>query len=413
MTSSRPGVLKRIWPLARIVLAVGLIVLVLSLQQFRDRLEIPDGTVQRSYSGTLQGKGKTLEFTSSEVDATVERGDNDQVVRVDLRYRDGRQVELRRSDLKPGQNMVVAHGMISIMRNIDVPLFLVSFLFYFIASVVSVYRWYLLLRSAGLDVSLWLAFKLTFIGLFCNNFVPGLTGGDLIKAIYIARTCHREKATAVVTVLVDRGLGITGLALVAGAVIPFNWAKFSTLAWPIYGFLIAVFGGSCLFFSKRVRRAIKLNTLLQRLPFTKVLQEIDSSIYVYKSKLGTLFLSLGLSVMMHVLILSGVAVIGRALGILIPFYFYYSLVPLALIVQSLPIAPQGWGVGEFAFVFLFATVGVSSEQALALSLCFRVVMMTASLLGGLFMGTGKDRMRVKEAELEAELEAETTDVGRE
>src|SRR5262245_376626 len=128
MTSSRPGVLKRVWPIARILLAVGLIVLVLSLQQFRDRLEIPDGTVQRSYSGRLQGKSDTLQFTSAEVDATIERRD-DQVVKVDLHYRDGRQREVRASDLEPGQKLIVAHGMISIMRNIDVPLFLVSFVF--------------------------------------------------------------------------------------------------------------------------------------------------------------------------------------------------------------------------------------------------------------------------------------------
>ena len=64
-------------------------------------------------------------------------------------------------------------------------------------------RWWLLLRASNLPQTLIRAFRLTFIGCFFNNVVPGQTGGDLVRAYYIARENKGRKTDSILTVIVD------------------------------------------------------------------------------------------------------------------------------------------------------------------------------------------------------------------
>ena len=81
-------------------------------------------------------------------------------------------------------------------------------------------RWWWLLRVNGLDVSLGETIRLTWIGVFFNNVMPGQTGGDAVKAVYIVRRCPDGRIPALMSVIVDRILGLGSLALL-GAI----WAS--------------------------------------------------------------------------------------------------------------------------------------------------------------------------------------------
>ena len=61
----------------------------------------------------------------------------------------------------------------------------------------------------------WRAQKLAFIGLFFNNIIPGMTGGDLVKAIMVARDHPEQQPAAILSVIIDRIIGLLGLVLVA------------------------------------------------------------------------------------------------------------------------------------------------------------------------------------------------------
>ena len=50
---------------------------------------------------------------------------------------------------------------------------------------------------------------------FFNAFLLGSTGGDLLKAYYAARETHHRKTEAVVTVLVDRLIGLFSMLALA------------------------------------------------------------------------------------------------------------------------------------------------------------------------------------------------------
>src|SRR5438046_8549403 len=81
--------------------------------------------------------------------------------------------------------------------------------------VLGICRWRMVLRVHGLDLSPGRATEISFIAHFFNSFMLGSTGGDLLKAYYAARETHHKKAEAVVTVIVDRLLGLFAMLLFA------------------------------------------------------------------------------------------------------------------------------------------------------------------------------------------------------
>lgn len=293
----------------------------------------------------------------------------------------------------------------------------------FAAFIATTLRWHLLMQSVGLHTTPWLAVRLGFIGLFFNNLLPGLSGGDLVKAVYVSRENPRRRARAVVSVIVDRAVGIVALALIAAVVIPFDLETYGEVAVGTYGFLLAAGLGAVLALSRRTKaRLRRVLARLGRKPGggTGLLGKIDEAVSMYRHRLGLLFGALLLSVAAHLgmfvalslfgdaLADGGLASLGElpvemrtsreaeleALGDL-GLEVYCSVVPVILIVSALPIAPAGWGVGEAAFAYFFQAASVAQADSVALSLTYRVTVMLISLLGGAVLLF--DRKRVMEA----------------
>jgi hypothetical protein len=63
------------------------------------------------------------------------------------------------------------------------------------------------------------------------------------------------------------------------------------------------------------------------------------------------------------------------------------LVPPILLAAALPVSLAGWGIREGVAVVLLAQVGISSAQALAISIAFGVTALVPGLIGGIsFVG---------------------------
>ena len=146
-----------------------------------------------------------------------------------------------------------------------------AILIYLVSQTLLATRWILLLRVHGVKVSLFQAIKLTYLGLFYNNMMPGAVGGDLLKGWYV--THHSEKhqrLEAAVTVFVDRLIGLVGIILVgalAGLVVGSEFTiqirgrpiQIRILVWLVFLGMVAV---SIIFLSRRVRHVFLLNHLL-------------------------------------------------------------------------------------------------------------------------------------------------------
>lgn len=311
-------------------------------------------------------------------------------------------------------------GLLTLVKEMDLPLFAAGALCYFIAASFSSVRWWWLLRVNELDVSLRRAFALTWIGVFFNNVIPGLTGGDVVKAVYVARETGR-KLRPVLSVLVDRALGLLSLALLAAVVILFSLdvEEFRWIAFALWAGLIGLGLVVLVFLSRRIRQAVRFDSLLTKLPGHGILMQIDEAFTHYRGHIPGIVLWLILSSFNHLLSVFGVFLIGEALQGVLPFVHYVIFVPIIHITTALPLAPAGWGVGEAFFSYFWEHYGTPyvatmsdpaqflRTQGVALSLVYRCHLVLWSLIGAVFLLFEKGRPSDDDAkELLAEAEAQ-------
>jgi hypothetical protein len=67
----------------------------------------------------------------------------------------------------------------------------------------------------------------------------------------------------------------------------------------------------------------------------------------------------------------------------LPWSFCFILYPLVGTFSALPVSLNGIGLREGGYLFLLGTIGIASEKAVAFSLLWFVIVILASLVGGL------------------------------
>lgn len=270
---------------------------------------------------------------------------------------------------------------------------------------VTALRWRLLLTVQELFLSLRRAFTLTFIGIFFNAFFLGSTGGDLTKWYYIAREHPENKTRAVLSVLMDRAIGLVSLLCLGLLVLPWQakilWANEETRLFAVFliGLFVFTLSGVAFLLAfpfHRVPESIK--EYWYRIPGRQVAETLLLGFrdHGHKSYLTLLafFLSMGLQ---FLLILGGWALAG-ALGLGVTLAEMVLILVIVQIAASLPISVGGHGIREAAMVLLFTAFSIApresaaagTESAIAFSLLFFSLQLWGSLLGGiLYLGRAK------------------------
>ena len=277
----------------------------------------------------------------------------------------------------------------------------------FLAAILTIVtRWWRLLALAGCPTSWWNALRLTFLGLFFNNVLPGATGGDLVKGVMVAKENKGRAAEALVTVLADRVFGLLALAVLALLVVvlaPDERRDFDSLrTYLLWGLGAALLGGA-LYASKAFRRRAGLSALVDRMPIGAKLRSLDRAAISYLNQPAAMLGAFLFSCVNHVLVTCGAITLGRALGVpesQVSLVQWFVIVPVANLVSAVPIAPGGWGVGELAFAALFKMIGASGALGVAVSVTFRLSQLALSLIGGAFLLLPGSRSELRDARRE-------------
>lgn len=406
---------KRILFFFKVILALGILVVILANVKVNDHLTLPEGAPFAGvHAGTMDETGETGElifrkkkwFVLSVPDEAFlfKARVKDLVVLTGTASGEGKSHAFSEAECK---GIELREGLFSVLKQIKPGYWALSLLIYFAAMMLTAKRWSFLLRAVELPLTWFRAFRLTYIGIFFNNVVPGQTGGDLVRAYYIARESRERKTDSILTVIVDRGMGITALAMIGAVVILTDLKRFGASAPVTYGFIGIVVVGSLVYFSKRLRRFFKLDVLVKKLPFSDFFQKIDRSIFLYRYRKRTLLVCFLMSIGIHLTIITAIWVLGNALSIDLPLVPYMAFIPIIFIISSLPLTPSGWGVGELSFVYFLGTVDVPGAQAMALSLVFRLNATLLSMLGGVFLFLEKERIMPSDMERENDEESVT------
>ncbi|MHC4662468.1 MAG: lysylphosphatidylglycerol synthase transmembrane domain-containing protein [Planctomycetota bacterium] len=251
-------------------------------------------------------------------------------------------------------------------REIHWGFFFLGFFHFPIVIAIGVIRWRWLLAAQGIHISFWAAFKLTFIGFFFNMFIPGATGGDVVKAYYIARLNPDKKAEAATTVFIDRALGMYGLLLVGFVALAIN-AKFflsNNALRTIALFLFALICGSVVFavvfFSRKIRKFLRLEAILERFKAGGIIRRIDDTVFLYRYKKKLVITVILLSIVAHLSTLTSTLIWGKSIGINytgkeahISAGRFYVVGSVALFLNAMPVSPGGLGSGEAFYAGTF------------------------------------------------------------
>jgi uncharacterized protein (TIRG00374 family) len=116
-----------------------------------------------------------------------------------------------------------------------------------------------------------------------------------------------------------------------------------------------------------------------------LLRKFSSALLFYRSRPAALLFNLFLAVGEQTLQFTKFFVLGRALGIDLPFLSFFAIIALTIVVRRVTAYFEGWGVGEASTVVVLALLGVDRDLAVALSFLNYAVTVVASLPGAYFL----------------------------
>ncbi len=270
------------------------------------------------------------------------------------------------------------------------PLYLlVALMLYFFAIFLGAVKWRVLVRAQELSASTFGLFVYSLVGLFFGNLLPSNVGGDVVRAYGLVRATGRAEAAAI-SVLVDRLMGLTaflGSAVVMAIVATAMLARGSEMEQieiaTVAAASVLIFG-SALLFSRRVAERFKWVFDLKPLaPVRPIAQRVFAALQVYRHSYQALALNLALSVCIVIVTTFVWYSVALAVGVSAPLVYFLLFNPLIAFVLLIPISFNGLGPKEATAVFFFGLAGVPSEQALAMSLIFHLIIVLTSLPGGI------------------------------
>jgi len=237
--------------------------------------------------------------------------------------------------------------------------------------VLTFFRWFLLVWAQEFPFQISDALRLSFIAYLFNYVSPGATGGDLVKAVMIAREQRDRRVIAVLTVFLDRLLGVFGLFLVGSfAIFLQPQAMFESAT--IKSVMIVMIAGSLAGFFAMVillqPALLKFSLIhkLQQLPIVgRIFAELLQAAALYQTKRLVLVLAVLISIVGHFGMLSSFYFCSRALpsGQSAPGYWaQIMLVPGAELIGVLAPTPGGTGALEYA-VGRFYRMGIAAMGA--------------------------------------------------
>jgi uncharacterized protein (TIRG00374 family) len=303
----------------------------------------------------------------------------------------------------------------ALQQPINVGAFLLAFACAAISVTTTFVRWYGLVRAQELPFTLRGAMRLGMVSYFFNAVLPGAIGGDIVKAIGLARSQSR-RTVAVATVVFDRLIGLWGLIWLVSILGAVFWLLGSeTLlsnaglvaivrtAWIVLGATIAMWIVLGVLPESRAQRfAGRLNGWGR---VGRSLAELWRAVWMYRSRPNAVAAALGLSFVSQSFFVLGFHFAARVFAgnADVPTLTEHSLVvPLGMVVQAVFPAPGGVGGGEFGFGKLYVVLRRPEALGVLGSLTLRMISWALGLIGYAIYLQMKPTLKVDEAEANRE-----------
>ena len=263
-----------------------------------------------------------------------------------------------------------------------------ALLAYFFVEIAATIRWHVLMKVQGITLSIPRLSGLFMIGLFFNQFLPGGTGGDIVKSYLLVKETPGKITGALLAVLFDRIIGLIAIISITGVLIGLRYDFLAQtketrgLLWILLGVL-----GSALLALLTTFLVSGFN-LLHRLPVKFPgrgrLIEISAAYHLYARHWVATLVAFGFSLIAHLATFTTFLCVAYALHVRIPLINFFAIMPVERTISSLPISFGGAGLREKVFEVMFHDLANVEPSVAALigSLSF-LTMLACAAPGGI------------------------------
>src|SRR5213076_1129599 len=232
----------------------------------------------------------------------------------------------------------------------------IGILAYIVVEIAAAFRWHVLLKVQGIHLSFLRLWGLFLIGMFYNQFLPGGTGGDIIKSYLLLKETADKKAGALLAVVFDRLIGLVALVAITVTLVSLRFDILSQspetrrLLW----ILLFLLGSSitALLTSFIISGFNLFHWLPHRFPGREKLIEVSAAYHLYARHWIATFLAFGASLGAHLATFTTFLCVAYAFNV--PSAFpegvkvidFFAVLPIERTITALPISFAGLGLRE-------------------------------------------------------------------
>ncbi len=258
-----------------------------------------------------------------------------------------------------------------------------------VGNLIGVVRWGVFLKVLKIPLPRWEVLRVSFVGLFFNSFLIGAVGGDAVKVVWLAAKGYNRTA-ALLSVVMDRmsGFGALIVCSLTFMLLRLEWLMGSPVVAGVMQFVFVYLGAVVVLmtFSFVISAKGLTNRIPARLPGRDFVVEFtDSYMQFVRAWRETLYASV-LSVVILITHFGTFYCSARAFAVDVPVMDFFAFMPAVDIISAMPVSLGGFGVREKLFETVLGDLcGVSSEQAVSVSLGGAVIFMLWGLFGAVVL----------------------------
>jgi uncharacterized protein (TIRG00374 family) len=221
---------------------------------------------------------------------------------------------------------------------------------YLIVEIAAAVRWQILLRVQKIRLSLPRLSGLFLIGMFYNQFLPGGTGGDIIKSYLLLKETAEHKAGALLAVVFDRLIGLVALVAITVTLVSLRFDLLSrtpetrNLLWLLL-FVLGI-SISALIASFVVSGFNLFHLLPRKFPGRDKLIEIAAAYHLYARHWVATFFAFAASLVAHLATFTTFLCVAYAFHAGVKLIDFFAVLPVERTLTALPISFAGVGLRE-------------------------------------------------------------------
>jgi len=258
----------------------------------------------------------------------------------------------------------------------------------FVDRYLMAYKWAMLLRARGAQLSNAEAFRIYIASTFIGTFLPVGIGADVFK---LTRTTlgGRRLETVTASIIMERVLGLLSVTVLAIAALSILVLRQETQFQQLFAFmwlLLFVFL-TLLVVTLKVNAFGPLHRYMRRLKrykIARIMRDIRSEYQALGQNKMALIRFFILSIFEHGVISFINFLGGQALDLGVAPVYFFAIIPVSSLLRNMPISISAIGVQEGVYIMLFSLAGLSATQSLSFSFYMRITSLLVLLLGGFF-----------------------------